>query len=237
MIAFFFIGANSYLWISEFDFMINIFIIDDHPAIIAGLEFLLSEYEDRFNIAGSSTKFKEALQKLPSLKVNLIILDLYMDNNSPVVNLQRLRSKYPDIPVLIYSAEDSPIWKYRMIKAGANAFLNKSSHNDMIIDTILAISDGSVLITEDIKDILDPQKCPGQDDFLTPEEIKIGNDLSFGMNLKEISHQMDKSLSYVEKILNNLRRKTNAKSTIDLIRILLSRKLIPGFHEMLSNKK
>ncbi len=216
--------------------MINVFIIDDHPAIITGLEFLLSDSEDRFNVAGSSTKFTEALQKLPSLNVDVIILDLYMDNNSPVVNLQKLRSRYPDIPVLIYSAEDSPIWKYRMIKAGANAFLNKSSHNDIIIDTILAISDGSVLITEDIKDILDPQKGPRQNDFFTPEEIKIGNDLSTGMNLKEISHNMDMSLSYVEKILNRLRQKTNAKSTIDLVRILLSRKLIPDFHEMTSDK-
>jgi len=217
--------------------MINIFIIDDHPAIIEGLDFILSEHEDRFTVAGSSTTMKSALQKLPSLKVNVIILDLYMGNDSPVSNLQRLRKVYPDIPVLIYSAEDSTLWKYRMIKGGANAFLNKCSHNDIIIDTILAISDGSVMITEDIKDILNPQKCFEQNNILTPEELKMGNDLSLGMSLKEISHQLGKSLSLVEKNLNNLRRKTKAKSSIDLVRILLSRKLIPGSHKMPPDNK
>jgi len=215
--------------------MINIFIIDDHPAIIAGLEFLLSEHEDRFNVAGSSTTIKNALHKLPSLKVNVIILDLYMGNDSPVSNLQLLRTSYPDIPVLIYSAEDSTLWKYKMIKAGANAFLNKCSHNDIFIDTILAISDGSILITEDIKDILN--LCPEQTYILTPEELKIGEYLSFGMSLKEISLQLGKSLSLVEKNLNKLRRKTNAKSNIELVRILLSQKLIPSSHKMPPDNK
>jgi len=213
--------------------VVNVFIIDDHPTIIEGLAFSISVREDQYCLVGSSLTIKDALLKLSTLTVHVIILDLYLGNDSPECNLQLLRTVYPKVPVLIYSAEESTLWKYRMFRAGANAYLSKCSQNDTIISTIHEILDGSVLLTDDVKDILEPQPDHGKSDTFTTEEVEISNNLAFGLTLKEIATKSGKSLSSIEKKFKTLRCKTNANSNADLIRILIQRKLIPisNYHD------
>jgi len=74
---------------------------------------------------------------------------------------------------------------------------------------------------------INPQPETKQPDTFTDEELKIVEELAFGLTLKEIAIKSGKSLSSIEKKFKTLRCKTNANSNADLIRILIQRKVIP----------
>jgi two-component system response regulator EvgA len=206
--------------------MVNVFIIDDHPAIIEGVAFLFSAPEDRVRLVGSSITMTDALKGLTSLNVQVILLDLFIGRDSPESNLRILRAVFPDIPVVIYSAEDSTWWKKTMFGLGVNAFLNKCTNNETIITTILQVSKGTILLPPEVKGLLAPDSSRKTNVF-SWEELELGKGLAFGMTLKELSEKFHKSDSSIEKTIRSLRIKTQAHSNPELIRILFQRKLIP----------
>ncbi|MCK9421791.1 MAG: response regulator transcription factor [Bacteroidales bacterium] len=207
--------------------MVNVFIIDDHPAVIEGVAFMLSEPEDRARLVGSSLNMAGALIKLPCLDVHVILLDLFIGIDNPASNLKLLRNNYPHIPVVIFSAEDSTWYKHNMFALGASAYLVKCTDNEDIVTTILQVSKGAILLPPDVKDMLDPNFRPGETASLSCKELEMGKDLAFGMTIKEMAEKTHKSSSSVEKTLRTIRKKIRARTNIDLIRILFQRKLIP----------
>ncbi len=212
--------------------MINVFIIDDHPAIIEGLVFLLSEEDSGIQVTGSAVNMSQALEYIPNLNIQVIILDLFVGKDSPLDNLNLLKNICPDAAIMIFSAEDTIQWKYRMFKAGVNAFLSKCETTDIIIPTIHAISDGTVFQTDaDKKNFLAWSLVENSSGF-TATELEIGQKIAYGLSLKEISSQTGKSLSSIEKLLCSLRNKACANSNPDLIRILIHRKLIFASDEL-----
>lgn len=207
--------------------MVNVFIIDDHPAIIQGVEFMLSDDPDGIHFAGSAENVPDALDQLSDLDVEVILLDLFIGSTQPVNNLHQIRSICPESAVVIYSAEDSTHWKYKMFKAGANAYLSKCSHNDTLMATIHKISDGSVLLTGDMNNMFNKRAKNEKSDSLTPEELEVCFALAFGKSLQQIADQQGKSISSIEKTLRMLRNNHGAESNAELIRILINRKIIP----------
>jgi DNA-binding NarL/FixJ family response regulator len=208
--------------------MIKVFIIDDHPAIHIAIEYMLSAPEDRALWVGSSLNIRDALVKIPSLVVDVILMDLYINEKSPVENMQFLRNACPETPIIIYSAETSIWWKSVMFEHGANAFIDKCSNNEKIISTILQVSDGSVLLPPAVKDLLRPDLHALENRLFTREELEVGKELSFGFSIKEIAEKQEKSPSSIEKHLRNMRMKTHTRSNPDLTRELIARKLIPA---------
>lgn len=208
--------------------MVNVFIIDDHPAIINGMTSLFSRSEGRTCLVGSSLTMANALLEIPKYEVHVIMLDLYLQDISPIENFKLLRCAYPDVPVVIFSAENSMWWKCTMFQLGVNAYLDKCRDYQPIITTMLQVSDGSVILPMEVKDLLKPGSQIGDERPFTWEELNIGKEMSFGRSITEIGVKVHKSSSSVEKILRFMRLRTNTRSNPDLTRVLIARKLIPS---------
>ena len=207
--------------------MINVFLIDDHPAILEGLDFMLSDSEEGVRMAGSSLNIKEAITSLPSMDVQVIMLDLFLRQDDPMENLRLLKMTLPDIPVIIYSAEDSIWWKQRMFNAGISAYLCKCLDQENIISTIVQVAAGNIVFPQDLLSVPQPDIKGSNKFFFTREEIEIGRDLSLGLTIKRMAAKHDKSPSSIEKALRVLRQKTGATTLPELVRIFLSQRLIP----------
>jgi DNA-binding NarL/FixJ family response regulator len=206
--------------------MINVFIIDDHPSVIEGIEFILSDEEDGVKFAGSAENVPEALKQLTSISVDVILLDLIIGSACPVKNITQLKNTFPKPAILVFSADDSSYSKYKMFKAGANGYLSKCSQNETIISTIKKVADGSVLLTGEMTEIVSQHNEFEKSVSFSEEELEIVHALAHGKSLKEIGVQLEKSVSMVEKNLTKLRHKTGASSNTDRVRIMIWRNLI-----------
>jgi two-component system nitrate/nitrite response regulator NarL len=107
------------------DSAIKILIVDDNLAIRSALRQELSGHP-RWEICGEAQNGKEAIEKVHTLKPDLVILDISM----PVINgfetSREIRRIAPSVKILLHSLHDSPHLVVAARGAGADAIANKS---------------------------------------------------------------------------------------------------------------
>jgi len=207
--------------------MIDVFMIDDHPPVIQGIEFMLNSSGEEIRMCGSALTIRDAYTKLPSHRPDIILLDLFIGESDPIGNFDLIRAICPDIPVIIYSAENSVLWKVRMFREGAKAYLCKCIDEKVILETIKRVSHGGIYIPEELRGMVGPDAKTSWVPEFTLEEIEIAQDLASGMTLREIAIKRCKSESTIEKTSHVMRQKTGARTLPQMVKILLSQRYIP----------
>ncbi|HEX7054879.1 MAG TPA: response regulator transcription factor [Burkholderiales bacterium] len=69
----------------------------------------------------------EALQIANGRTIDLVLLDLTLSSSAGVDTLQRFRSRFPDVPVLVVSASEDPQSIHACFEAGARGYIAKTS--------------------------------------------------------------------------------------------------------------
>ena len=82
--------------------MIRVFIVDDHALIRKGIRQILEEQPD-ISLVGEASNGPEVLSRLPSLKADIILLDISLPGMNGLELLDLLRKESPNICVLILS--------------------------------------------------------------------------------------------------------------------------------------
>ena len=134
--------------------MIKLFAIDDHFLIIEGLYKSFNPDSKDVEVIGSALSIEEALEKLPTTPTDIIVLDLFIRENDPVLNFQRLHSAFPSLPIVILSMEDSLQWKVKMFRLGVHAFLNKGDSKATMNDVFIRVASGQSVIPDEVTQAL-----------------------------------------------------------------------------------
>ena len=206
--------------------MINVFIIDDHYLIHDGFNQLFNKEEDQIEVVGSALNINEALVRIPQLPVNIIILDLYIKFDDPVLNISCLKQTFPLLPVVILSQEESIDWQVKMFKEGASGYLFKEDKKQIISLTIQMVAGGQNVIPANIVPLLSQNNKDMAGSSITYEDKKLIHKMIEGSNIKEISKIFGKSISSIEKELKKIRLKFNAKTNFELLHYLIKNKII-----------
>jgi len=69
----------------------------------------------------------EALQIAAGRPLDLVLLDLALTSSTGVDTLQRFRSRFPDVPVLVLSASEDRAGIRACLEAGARGYIPKTS--------------------------------------------------------------------------------------------------------------
>ena len=175
---------------------------------------------------GASTSVEEAIRLIPSLKVDVIILDLFIKMTDPVLNINSINKSLPGIPVLVLSGEVSLEWQLKMFRGGAKAYVSKEDNKDVLKGYILLVADGQSVIPDEILLQIKGKQKTFQKTSLDIQERELILSLVNGFTIKEIAERGNKSISLMEKTLRKARLKYNAQTTNELISILFHRKEI-----------
>jgi len=104
---------------------IRIFIIEDHPVVISGLTNLFRPSRDRIFVKEFSSTIEDVINKADPDDFDIFILELYLQKGKPLDNLASLKRNFPHKPVIIFTVEESNIWRRKSFKTGADAFITK----------------------------------------------------------------------------------------------------------------
>ncbi len=125
----------------------RIAVVDDHPAILEGLEQLINQENDLLVCVKAGNK-KEALDAIKRQEVDLVIVDMLLKNTTGVKVTEKLRSRYPSLHILILSMSDDQHHVKGAFQAGARGYITKDEVSARIITGIRQVLTGGIYVSK-----------------------------------------------------------------------------------------
>jgi DNA-binding NarL/FixJ family response regulator len=207
--------------------MISIYIIEDHPSVIAGLRNMFRTNRDEICVAGCAESMNEALVNTAQVQFDVIILDLWLPSGSPMDNVELLKNRFPSKPIVVYTSEESAFWIRRMYKAGVAAYIVKTTHRPEIKIILEKVAAGEIVFPPVITNDLQKKiffSTEHKQFKLNPNQQNIADLLSKGFTYRQIAEEKNVSESTIEKTVKHMRELFDAKNNAELIQILSGEK-------------
>src|SRR5437899_9239956 len=125
-------------------------IADDHAIIREGLKQLLSTV-DELTVSGEAADGEAVHRLLNESSADLLILDLGMPGVSGFQFIASLRTEWPELRVLVVTANVEPRSVRAAFSAGANGYLTKGGDPYELIAAIDAIRKGTAYVAEEVR--------------------------------------------------------------------------------------
>ncbi len=193
----------------------RITIVDDHPLFRGALNQALSaSMNAEFQEAGSLDQLNEQLEK--SKDVDLVLLDLNMPGVQGLSGLMFLRAQYPEVPVVVCSANEDPGTIKRCIEFGASGFVPKSQPIERIRDAVKKVLGGEVWTPPeiDLSAALDEETSDmlSRLSSLTPQQVRVLMMLSEGLLNKQIAYKLSVSEATIKAHVSAILQKLGVDS-------------------------
>jgi DNA-binding NarL/FixJ family response regulator len=121
--------------------MIRVALVDDQAIIRAGLARILSP-ADGFEVVAQCPDGRQAVEELPALHPDVVLMDVRMPVLDGIAATARLRGCAAPLAVLVLTTfdEDEVLWG--AIEAGAAGFVLKDSSAEELIAAVRAVAGG-----------------------------------------------------------------------------------------------
>lgn len=200
--------------------MIRVGIVDDHAIVRAGLRQFLSEQVD-FRVTGEAANGREALELARQGEVDVLLLDLSMPHEGGVDALAAIKSRFPDLPVLILSGFPETHYATTLLRHGASGYLNKECDPEEIATAIRTVARGRRYITPAVAELLaDGVAGAGESlphESLSERELQVFLRLAKGETIGHMAEAMFLSVktvsTYRTRVLEKLKLQTNSELT------------------------
>ncbi len=192
-----------------------------------GLKSLLQAEPDLYWL-GDVVSEPDVIARARDLRVDLLVYDLDLLDESADGGLERLRQAAPETKVVAL-AED---WNDRRIvaalRAGAQGFITHRSSPAEISDALRGAQRGSLVLNPAAADLLkqqlQPQPAPVES--LSARELDVLRELARGLPNKLIAQELVISEHTVKFHIRSILDKLNASNRTEAVRIGLERGLI-----------
>ncbi len=201
---------------------IKILIVDDHPVFREGLSLIL-EAQDDCSVVGQATNAEEALELYQRLRPDVVLMDQRLPGATGIDATLLIRQTCPTARIIIFSTAEGDLEIRKALRAGAFAYVFKSSSKTELIQTIREVNKGSRRVPPKVASIL--AENLGAED-LTARELEILNLIRDGLKNKQIAHRLNISETTVSFHLKNLVDKLGANDRAHAVAVAVRRGLI-----------
>ncbi|OQP54231.1 DNA-binding response regulator [Niastella yeongjuensis] len=211
---------------------INVAIVDDHTLFRKTLKAYITEQRN-LNVVISSPDVPDLLNKLKDFTVHVLIMDVYMPKVSGNEAVNLIRSKYPDIKILVLSMCTDMDLLSDMLDAGVYSIISKADEPEELIRAITSLSEQRIYRNKMFTDLMywNKQNTIKTYSYLRPIALNDREKEILGLlweekSNKEIADHLFLSIRSIEKIRQDLKEKIGVKSTIGLLKYAIEKKII-----------
>jgi DNA-binding NarL/FixJ family response regulator len=182
-------------------------IADDHPLFRMALQQAIAEViGDEVSFTEDFDQTIEALNKQEN--TDLLFLDLKMPGNEGLTGLMKIISSFPNLSVIIVSAEESVHVIHKVMEMGACAFIPKSSSLDKMAEAVRHVLNGEFWVPDyinlDAIENTDTEHADIKENLsrlaqLTPNQLKVLKMMADGLLNKQIAYELNISESTVKQ--------------------------------------
>jgi DNA-binding NarL/FixJ family response regulator len=119
----------------------RVLVVDDHPVVRQGLIQLINHELDLVVFAEAEDAV-QALTILEKESVDIAVVDISLNSTNGIQLTEKIKSRYPDLPVLILTVHDEALYAKRAMEAGARGYVNKRDAAETIVAAIRLVLSG-----------------------------------------------------------------------------------------------
>lgn len=124
----------------------KIMLVDDHVLFREGMSLVLQQLPGEIEAleAGSFHDGLKLAEENPD--IDLALLDLNMPGSEGAVSIRYFNQRYPHIPVVVVSGEESRTIMEKVMAAGALGFVCKNSNSSVMLSALNLVLSGGVYV-------------------------------------------------------------------------------------------
>ena len=186
--------------------MIRVLLVDDHEMVRLGVSTYLNIQPD-IEVVGEASDGQEGVEKAISLRPDVILMDLVMENMDGITATKEILAQWPQAKILIVTSYIDDEKVFPAIQAGASGYLLKTSSAQEIVEAVRKTIVGERVIEEEVSEKIQNQDYANQYflyEELTNREREVLDLIAQGKSNQEIAEILFITLKTVKTHVSNI---------------------------------
>ncbi len=203
--------------------VIRIMLVDDHAIVREGYRSLLQK-QDNIHVIAEASDGAQAYLSFKEHRPDIVIMDISMPGQGGLEAISRIKQFDTNAKIIVFSMHQNPSFAVQATRAGALAYVTKSSDPEVLIRAIYDVQQGKYTLSADIAKALALEKM-GTDsaalDMLTVREFEILRMLVQAKPTQEIADTLNISPKTVANAHYIIKKKLGVTSDIELTHLAI----------------
>lgn len=213
---------------------INVFVVDDHQIFLDGIVSLLDD-EPNIKIVGTAHNGKEAIDRIKSIKVDVVLMDINMPEMDGIEATKQLKKTNPNIKILMLTMHSEARFIKECLEIGAKGYVMKNISKDDLLKAIETVNQDKSYLDQDSQEkLISAISNADEDDRnydelaaqITQREMEILQLIALGLTSQDIANKLFISKNTVETHRKNMLAKLNVNNTAALLKIAYKKGLV-----------
>lgn len=201
----------------------RILLADDHEVVRSGLATLLAK-QDGLSVIHEVNSGELAYQSYSELEPDLLIMDMTMPGIGGLEALRRIRSRYTQARVIMFSMHENATLAMQAMSAGAMGYVSKAGDSTDILTAIRQVMSGNSYLSTDMAQKIALQSVSGNEDptqRLTAREFEVFRLLAEGLTLSRVANQLNLEPKTVANYQTILKNKLGFSTSTEMVRLAI----------------
>ena len=193
--------------------MVKIALVDDHTLFRNGLKGLL-QTNPNYEIVGDSSDGSQLIAALPTLDVEVVLMDISMPNMDGKTATKLALRQCPELKIIALTMFSERQYIEQMADAGVSGFLNKDSDIKTVFQAIDTLVAGDTFFPDGVEVA---QSIENDPDALTERELAVLTAICQGLSTPQIADLLSISRRTVDAHRARILEKTGCNNTASLV--------------------
>ena len=200
---------------------IRVTIVEDLDEVREGLSYLIGMSSD-FETPYSFKSAEEALQKIPDLRPDIVIMDIHLPGLNGIECVRILKSRLSTTQFMMFTIYENDENVFEALKAGATGYLLKSTGIHQMLEALKELHAGGSPMSANIARKLvfhfqEQHATPSLTKILSNREAQVLQGLAKGLLYKEIASLLSLSVGTVRQHIHNIYDKLHVQNRTEAI--------------------
>ncbi len=205
----------------------KICIVEDNDELREALALMI-QYSDGFMLGGSFCDAESAMDEIPRIMPDAVLMDINLPGNNGIVCVGNLKNRYPQILFLMCTSFEDNDKIFNSLKAGASGYILKTEGPESIINALSEMIEGgspmsSAIARKVVASFNQSREAHSFSSILTEREKDVLQFLSKGLMNKEVAAAMEISTGTVRKHIQHIYEKLHVSTRVEAVNMFLNR--------------
>lgn len=197
----------------------RVVLVDDHPAMRAGVRGVLEKASD-ISVVGEASTGEQALVVLHDTDPDVVLLDIQLPDVDGISLLGSIRNLGSGVKIVMFSCQTDETSVRLAVDGGASGYLTKSAGPRELVEAVRMVRRGQVALSPDVAthlvSAIRGQRRAGEP-VLTVREREVWRAVSQGQTNAQIASTLFLSEHTVKFHVHNLLQKLGLKTRAEAI--------------------